>query len=79
MNRSPAHRLGRPAPTLGRDGETHQQAQALAALLDAAADDLRANGPVPAAELAEMLAGLEQEWAALEAGDDSPRGAGNEP
>jgi hypothetical protein len=43
--------------------EAERQARALAALIDAAADDLAHNGPVPPAELQKRLDALEVEWA----------------
>ena len=50
----------RPAPELT---EAERQARALAALLDAAADELERAGPVPPAELERRLAALEAAWA----------------
>lgn len=44
-----------------------RQAQEAAALIDAAADDLERNGPVPQADLRQRLLALEAEWAAEEA------------
>ena len=44
-----------------------RQARKLAALLDAAGDDLDRNGPVSATELQRRLAALERAWAAEEA------------
>ena len=46
----------RPAPELT---EAERQARALAALLDAAADELERAGPVPPAELQRRLAALD--------------------
>jgi hypothetical protein len=49
-------------PTADRT-EAERQAQELAALIDAAADDLEHNGPVPPDELRRRLEALEAEWA----------------
>ena len=49
-------------PTAGRT-EAERQAQALAVLIDAAADDLARNGPVTPDELRQRLGALEAEWA----------------
>lgn len=43
--------------------EAERQAQLLAAEIDAARDDLAANGPVSSAELRQRLEALEAEWA----------------
>lgn len=43
--------------------EAERQARRLAAELDAAGDDLAANGPVTPAELRQRLEVLEREWA----------------
>jgi hypothetical protein len=43
--------------------EAERQAQRLAAQIDAAADDLERNGPVPPEELRQRLLALEAEWA----------------
>ncbi len=45
------------------DSAADAQARALADSIDAAAADLRRNGPVPAAELRRALEQLEAEWA----------------
>lgn len=50
--------------------EAERQARALAALIDAAGDDLERNGPVSPAELRRRLEALEAEWAG--AGADKP-------
>ena len=43
--------------------EAERQARLLAAEIDAAGDDLAANGPVSPAALLQRLAALEREWA----------------
>jgi hypothetical protein len=50
--------------------EAERQAQALAALIDEAAEDLARNGPVSPVELRQRLEALEAEWA-----DERPRRA----
>jgi hypothetical protein len=61
--------------------EAERQAQELAALIDAAGDDLARNGPVSPEELRRRLEALEAEWAGegVEV-DETPRGdAGHRP
>jgi hypothetical protein len=61
--------------------EAERQAQELAALIDAAGDDLARNGPVSPEELRRRLEALEAEWAGegVEV-DKAPRGdAGHRP
>ena len=61
--------------------EAERQAQELAALIDAAGDDLARNGPVSSEELRRRLEALEAEWAGegVEV-DKTPRGdAGHRP
>jgi hypothetical protein len=53
--------------------EAERQAQELAALIDAAGDDLEHNGPVSPDELRRRLEALESEWAA-EGMDQTPSG-----
>jgi hypothetical protein len=50
------------------------EVDALAALLDAAAEDLDRNGPVSPADLRDALAALDAEWGASP-GDDPTAGA----
>jgi hypothetical protein len=47
----------------GNRSEADKQAQVLAALIDAAGDDLERHGPVAPAELRRHLEALEAEWA----------------
>jgi hypothetical protein len=61
--------------------EAERQAHALAALIDAAGDDLARHGPVSPAELRRRLEALEAEWEeslpdhqTRHAGDARPRG-----
>ena len=56
----PAVRGGAPAPA--DDAPTEAQLRELASSIDSAAEDLAANGPVPADELRRMLLDLEAEW-----------------
>jgi hypothetical protein len=53
--------------------EAERQAHELAALIDAAGDDLDHNGPVPPDELRRRLEALEAEWAG-EGLDQAPSG-----
>jgi hypothetical protein len=62
-------------PASERD-EAQRQAEALAALLDAAADDLARHGPVRPDELRWRLMALEAEWAGEETADETPSEAG---
>ena len=62
-------------PASDRD-EAQRQAEALAALLDAAADDLKRHGPVSPDELRRRLMALEAEWAGEETADETPSEAG---
>jgi hypothetical protein len=60
--------------------EAERQARELAAMIDAAADDLERNGPVPPDGLRRRLAALEAEWAGEENMDQTPSGkAGRRP
>lgn len=65
-----------PGPDRAAD-ETHLRE--LAASIDAAADDLDANGPVSAGELRLALLDLEAEWAAKETASPPPRRAAHSP
>lgn len=65
-----------PGPDRAAD-ETHRRE--LAASIDAAADDLDANGPVPAEELRRALLALEAEWTAEETAPPPPRRAAHSP
>lgn len=51
----------------------------LAASIDAAADDLDANGPVPVEEVRRALLDLEAEWAADETASPPKRRAAHSP
>jgi spore germination cell wall hydrolase CwlJ-like protein len=51
--------------------DAERQARELAALIDAAGDDLDRNGPLPSAALRRRLQMLEAEWVAAEAEDES--------
>jgi hypothetical protein len=60
--------------------EAERQTRELAALIDAAGDDLERNGPVSPAELRQRLEALETEWAKSEEADTPPGGeAGHGP
>jgi hypothetical protein len=67
-------------PTSDRT-EAERQAQELAALIDAAGDDLQHNGPVPPDELRRRLEALEAEWAGegVEADETPSSDAGQRP
>lgn len=54
--------------------EAERQARDLAALIDAAADDLERNGPVSPDKLRQRLEALEAEWAGEGVDDDAPSG-----
>jgi hypothetical protein len=54
------------------DAPTEAQLREVAASIDAAAEDLTANGPVPAHELRRMLLELEAEWGAAAATPTEP-------
>lgn len=55
--------------------QAERQAHTLAALIDAAADDLVRSGPVPPDELQQCIAALEAEWADERAGRTEGGGA----
>jgi len=60
--------------------EAERQAQEVAALIDAAADDLDRNGPVSPDELRRCLEALEAEWAGEGVDQQTPNGeAGHRP
>ena len=59
--------------------EAERQARALAALIDAAGDDLERNGPVSPAELRQRLEALEAEWAGAGANKPSDGKASRRP